>query len=299
MRTLCLLFALCLFAVGCKTEGKAGPVAVGMIKPAALKTPVYGVPITPAGSDVVLIPFSVDLDRSKVAWDKAAPASAARSMETVSFLSRAPVTGTAGAVNWNNAILFDRATGESRLLLDRRAVVTRFYYPQPAPPQDVRLSDCGKAFPPLRAESISKIPYLKRLFTNASYEVPRLPPSMPSWPETLMLFGIADADTNGDGFIDAEDASAAYSCDLSAQTLTLTRLTPADEQFQSAAVEPGGMWIYLVTTANPTGTFGTENDGERDEVRYYALDASAPVKAAAMLPADLRERALKIVTHGN
>ena len=269
--------------IGCQSDREAGPPVEGMVRAEALKTPVYGEPITPAGSEVVWVPFSVDLDRSKVERLKSVPtrvpylqrtfaASPAASMafRDSSTFESATVTGLVGDVDWNNVILFDRGTGTSRLLLVRRGVVTRFYYPRSTP-----------------------WPAGGRVFTNGR---PEVPPPPPQWPEKLVLLGIADKDTNGDGFIDAADASAAYSCDPSGQNLT--RLTPADEQFQSAEVEPGGKWVYLATTANPTGTFGTDKDGEKDEVRYYAVDASNPAKAAAMLPADVRAAALKIVTQG-
>ena len=268
------MIGLCL--VGCKSEGTAGPPVEGVVKAEALKTPVYGEPITPAGSEVVLIPFSVDVDRSKVERRKSVPtrvpylqrtvaASPAASMafQDRSMMEAATVTGLVGDVDWNNVILFDRAAGTSRLLLDRRAVLTKLYYPRPAP----------------RAQSDEAQRYIA---------------AMPPWPEKVMLLGIADADTNGDGFIDAADAAAAYSCDLAGRNQA--RLTPADEQFVALDLQPEGKWIYLTTRADADrdGTF----DGPADEVRYYAVDASNPSTAAAMVPADARAAALRIVTRG-
>ena len=88
----------------------------------------------------------------------------------------------------SNVVFVHRATGKASVLLDRRAVITQLYYP-----------------------------YEEALKSDRSAKMPK-----------VLLLGLVDADTNGDGRMNEDDAVTGYLADLAGQHLT--PITPPGTQ---------------------------------------------------------------------
>lgn len=297
---LLLTLALLLPACSSTRDKRIALPADGAVPAQVLGTPRFAEPIFPADSPVIIIPFGVEVDAVKlkrhVATTRVETPGAgdtSRQME-IARAQMAPVAagtqaGTAGGVEvssayappstfpaynwmtWNNVVLFNADTGESRLLLGRRAVITRFIYPQPAP----KVWQDGEWV----AAGASRSPYV--------------PDAGPEWPRDLILLGVATRDTNRDGIIDADDAAAAYVASLTGGPESLTRVTPEGVAWLDMlhpADEPN---IYLIAAddADRDGYFG----GEADERYFYAVTQNAPFTSTPMTPTGLRRQAIEIV----
>ena len=303
-RSMLILLALCL-ATGCGGGERDRRVAVpadGDLPARVLGTPRFAQPIFPADSPVVIIPFGVEVDAARLQRHVAATRvespgggetaraermHAMRVAESEAALSMAGVEGAAVAggvaapasstwpgyewMTWNNVLLFNADTGESRLLLGRRAVITRFIYPQAAP----------------------RVWHEGRWVEAGGAESPYPPSQTPVWPRDLLLLGVATRDTNRDGIIDADDAAAGYAASLEGGAQTLTRVTPEGLAWLEVLHPADEPRLYLVAADDADGdlSFGSEGD----ERYYFAVDKSPPFTSTPMTPGDLRQRAMEIV----
>ena len=181
---------------------------------------------------------------------------------------------------WNNLVIFDAETGQSRLLLDRRALIARIKYPRPL--QTVTIPPDAMRFLP--AEELIRM--LQAI-------------EGPQWPDGIMLLGLIDEDTNGDDILGAGDAIVAYSTRVG--DWQLTRLTPEGHSWEHEFEDLAAQRVTLVTIhdRNDDGQFQVYAlNGEGyvpDERRYLLVDLSNPVAAVQMISEDVRQRTLQLL----
>lgn len=159
----------------------------------------------------------------------------------------------ADAGNWNNVVFYDTAGGGTHLLLDRRAVITEAFLPR-APKKGDR---------------------------------PDAPGPRP------MLFALAEADTNGDKFINREDAVVLFLSTPDGRSLT--PLTPAGMRYAEHTLDPARAALYARVVRD---TNGDRRFGSGDETIFLRVDLNNPGQGQPILPTDLAGRASALVTGG-
>lgn len=117
-------------------------------------------------------------------------------------------------------------------------------------------------------------------------------PSRPKGHEEskYLFFGIADQDTNGDGYLNGDDAVILYLCDLSGGGLT--RLTPQGTQLADIQID-GNDTAYARILRKPPGTKEFGPDAQSLVLR---IDLHQPGEGTPIPDEELREKALSIVT---
>jgi hypothetical protein len=222
----------------------------GGAKPPAAR-PVFGEPILLGSSPYALVPFWMYTPQVQGKFDSFSISGGFSGGYSSGFASAStsltPVlSGYVGSpsLHWNNLAFCERASGKCRLLLDRRAVICRAYFPDPAA----------------------------------------------SGPPRPLLFGIAENDTNGDGFINAEDAVLLYAAD--ANGMNLTPLTPPETQLAGIVAEPGGEAIYVRALRSSSKD---HRFGEGDEVILLHIDLRRPFESKPVLDDETRRRAEAII----
>ena len=164
--------------------------------------PTLGHPAVLDDNGLVVIPFALespDAGRDKLSFSPNISSGSYFSVSSSSsglgsFAGKPAGDAFSLNVEWHNVFFVDESTGETRLLLDRRAVICDFIRP-------------GYRVPPTDPADAAAQP------TKADY----------------FLVGLAEADTNGDRLINGADAVVLHHCDLAGRKLT--PLTPAGAQF--------------------------------------------------------------------
>ena len=222
---------------------------------------VFGQPIVLDGWDYVFVPYSVV---RREAGMKFYPESFLGSfVYSSSFVGGAgislggggPYRGT-GATHLNNLALYDKRSGESRLLLGERLVIVKMYFPGAAP------AEPGKPAPP---------------------------PPPPDVPPHLLL-ACARADTNGDRVINGEDATVLYHVALPGGSMT--PLTPDGTRFDDFEADEGGRVLYVRSVLDSDGD---RRFTPSDEAVIARVDAASPAPGTPLVPDDLRSRAFAII----
>ena len=119
-------------------------------------------------------------------------------------------------------------------------------------------------------------------------------PSQPKKPGNApkyLLFAIADEDTNGDGYINCDDAVVLYLSDLSGKSLT--RLTPVDTQLVGIELVDSDDAAYARIRRKPPGAKGFRPD---DESLILRVDLHHPAEGTPIPDEQLRSRAMSILT---
>lgn len=229
--------------------------------------PVFGEAIVLQDSDFILIPFWTQTnERQQKQMDLSPPAPSERPLEFALPGSIGADTilkgsfgqfGMAQSVHWNNVATFQRSTGASRLVLNRAAVITSAYLPTNvvAPPVDA-------AHPPEAKK-----------------------PASPK----ILLFAVAEHDTNGDGYINSEDAVVLFSCDFSGDNLV--RLTP--EGTQLTGIIPDGEEAICARVLYDSN--GDRHFTSDDQAMLYHIDLRHPAEGKPMISEEVRKGAEGIV----
>jgi len=94
--------------------------------------PVYGAPISLPGSQTLLIPLGIDSYDAvnRVSFGLSSGFVSGGSSMSGGWFSTSGPDFDSGNIHWNNVVFYDTKTGESHLLLDRRAVICRYIAPQ-------------------------------------------------------------------------------------------------------------------------------------------------------------------------
>ena len=213
--------------------------------------PAFGSAIAPRNSEVVLIPFGVDSNESlnRLSYGGISSgfvSSAYSSVDSYSYSASGDFFDT-GQIHWNNVVFYNKKTGQSHLLLDRRAVIGRYMAP----------------------------------YDPDNKEVQR---------PQYFLFAIADADTNGDGLINENDALSLYVSDASGQGLT--RVTPPMTHFEGVVTDPDDHTLYVQIRLDAKGYHNFTAD---DPTTFLHVDPLHPAEGTPVFANDLRQRAFRIV----
>ena len=277
------LAALLGFTAGCSPPKDPGPDVVapigGSLPATAVRQVEFEPPMPLRGGRYWLVPVAVQVDREaaerigKLAERSRQPAG--DMMESAAYSVYRP------SRVWSNLVVFDAQTGQSRLLLRERALITRLKYPQPL---------TSVTIPPEVMQHIPAEQLMEML--------PRL--EAPQWPDDLMLVGVIEQDTNQDGVLGADDAVVAYSTRVG--DWQLTRLTPEGHSWQNDIEDLPNQRLTLTTIVDrdADGDFelwGPGGKGSRvqDEHRYFLVDLSNAVSAAPMVSEQVRDQTLELL----
>jgi hypothetical protein len=278
-------FIVAIAATGCATSDETPPEVIvpagGELPAAAVRQVEFEQPILLRGGRYSLIPVAVRVDRATaeaIGARRDVAGAAADDVEREMASRSARVIH--GRTAWNNLVIFDAETGQSRLLLDHRALIARIKYPRPL--QAVTIPPDAMRFLP--AEELIRM--LQAI-------------EGPQWPDGVMLLGIIEEDTNGDGVLGAGDAIVAYSTRVG--DWQLTRLTPEGHSWEREYEDLAAQRLTLVTIhdRNKDGQFqlyAVNDEGYvPDERRYLLIDLSNPVAAAPMISEEVRQRAVQLL----
>lgn len=240
---------------GCATtpEGLPAPSAAGRAggstDPARIAkeigSGVFGAPLVLDGTHLVLVPFSVVRPESKskgyadfLSGLSLSSSSSSGASYSVSGSKSGFYRQTSGA-HWNNVLLYDKRTGDARLLLDRRAVVVQAFFPKPT--------------------------------------APGVPQASPHPVPPHLLLAVAEADTSGDRYINGDDVTVLHHVNLA--DLSLTPLTPADARFSDFTPDEGARVLYVrsVTDGNADRQFTADDDAVIARVDLTSPAPGTPV----------------------
>jgi len=178
------------------------------------KVVTIGAPLVIKGSDYVMVPIGQALvPRSQLKEDvlRSFYSSGISSFSNSNYESNYYRYGL-GSGDYNN-ILFTRKDGSAaHLLLDRKAAITDLYYP---------------------------------------HETTRTNRPAEQAPVQYLLFGIVDADYNGDGFLTTKDAVMAYVSDLDGKNLKA--ISPPNTQLLSWHFDAENGVAYVAFVADTNG----------------------------------------------
>ncbi len=246
-----------LFALGQPGCGNVQPegLRVSADPQKSVAYPVFGNPIVIEGSGFVAIPFSLQLEniqrkqilQSSFGFSSGQYYSVAFSPDTS---MREAFGSYSGAQNphWNNLAFCEKDSGKVHLLLDRRAVICRAYFPN------------GKA----------------PVGQTAHY----------------LLFGIAEADTNRDGYINEYDAVVLYRADLDGRNLK--QLTPENTSLKSVIQDGGPNDLYVRIVPDTNGNHMFDEPADQAVLLRINLESLA---TTTVISDDVRRRAQSIVEH--
>lgn len=240
-------------------EGKDAAEAARLAK--GVGSGVFGTPFVLHGTELVLVPYSVVRPQEKSKFF--ANLSDALSFSSGSWSGGSyAFSGTASGLyqqtsgtHWNNLLVYDKRTGDTRLLLDRRAVIVQALFSNPA---DARGDDKSQQPPP--------------------------PP-----PPQHALLAIAESDTNGDRYINGEDATVLYHVAL--PTLSLTPISPTGGQFDDITPDFGGRVLYVRSRVD---TNGDRKFTSIDDAVIARVDLTSP-GFTPIIPDELRKRAFSVI----
>ena len=220
---------------------------------------VFGEPFVLHGTELVLVPYSVVRPEEKSKFfvnlsDALSFSSGSWSGGSFSFSAGGGgfYRQTSGT-HWNNLLAYDKRTGDTRLLLDRRAVI------------------------------------VQALFSNAAEEGRRDASKAPPPPPQHALLAIAETDTNGDRYINGEDATVLFHVSL--PELSLTPISPAGGQFDDITPDFGGRVLYV---RSRTDTNGDRKFTSTDDAVIARVDLASP-GFTPIIPEHLRRRAFSVI----
>lgn len=179
-------------------------------------TGVFGEPIVLAGWDLVLVPYSIVRRDSGMKFSD----SFLGSMSFSSFsgggsysLSESGSYRSTSRAHWNNLLVYEKQSGDARLLLDERVVIVQAFFPNARP----------------------------------NPNQPKPPPPLPPH----VLLACAWSDTNGDRVINSEDATVLYH--MSLVDRSLTPLTPEGGRFDDLTLDEDGRTLYARSVIDSDG----------------------------------------------
>jgi hypothetical protein len=168
-----------------------------------------------------------------------------------------------------NMIFYNKTSGESNILLNRKALISQFEYL------------LGKKEP--EKSSNQNVP-TNQPKQNPSKKVSRKPQNQ------LLLFHIIDSDTNADGKLDGADAIIGYLSNLAGKSLQA--ITPPNTQLVSWIFDEksGGMFITIRKDSNGDRKF-TEKDG----IDFVRVNVSKPSVGKEIINVKTRQELQKIL----
>lgn len=242
----CLTLLLCVaFAcfTGCGTTNREHVASDVTSDRAAYGRPTVGMPIILPQSHHALVPFTLERALRPFEFNSDYGVSSSYVPESLAgprlFYFR-PQT-----VLWHNLIFQDQRSGETRLLLDRKAIITQF----------------TPVMEPLKQGEEPKAAH-------------------------LLLYGIADNDTDGDGIIHRDDAVVAYVSGIDGGDFR--RATPEGTQLWNVAYDFEDRVIYFiaVSDSNSDRRFTME-----DRAQLYRLGFDEPGPAVQVVDDAVLDRA--------
>ncbi|MDB5356422.1 MAG: hypothetical protein JWN24_2875 [Phycisphaerales bacterium] len=159
---------------------------------------------------------------------------------------------SAGSIHWNNLVFCDKTSGACRLLLDHKAVICSAYLPAPSEVEQDKEKDKSQG-------------------------------------TRRMLLGIAEHDTNGDHYINGQDAVLLYAADPDGKSLT--RLTPEGTQVAGIVADGNdAIYVRVLRDSNADGRFTDE-----DEALILRVDLRHPTEGQPIPDEQIRRRAQAIL----
>jgi hypothetical protein len=107
------------------------------------------------------------------------------------------------------------------------------------------------------------------------------------WPKFLLV-GISDTDTNGDGWINDNDAVVAFVADMAGRGLT--QVTPTNSQIENFTIDRGREALYL--------TVRIDSDGNRrfdDDSVLLRVDLKKPGQGVRVISDETLRQALEVM----
>ncbi|MEG4310745.1 hypothetical protein QUB36_17590 [Microcoleus sp. AT8-B1] len=166
-----------------------------------------------------------------------------------------------------NMIFYNKTNGESNILLNRKALISKFEY--------------------LPGKKDIENPSDQNEQTNQPKQNPSKKVS--SKPQNqLLLFHIIDSDTNADGKLDDADAIVGYLSNLAGKSLQA--ITPPDTQLMS--------WVFDKKSGGIFVTIRKDSDGDRkftekDDIDFVRVNVSKPNVGKEIIDGKTRQKLQK------
>ncbi|MEG3925780.1 hypothetical protein [Microcoleus sp. D3_18a_C4] len=215
----------------------------------------YGDLIVDSESEYIMIPVILSSDEKESGRD---PIS--------SKLSLYGDSRGSGMIGYN-MIFYNKSSGQSNILLNRKALISKFEYLLP------------KKDPENPSNQNEQTNQLKQ---NPSKKVSSKPQNQ------LLLFHIIDSDTNTDGKLDDADAIVGYLSNLAGKSLQA--ITPPDTQLMS--------WVFDKKSDGIFVTIRKDSDGDRkftekDDIDFVRVNASQPKVGKEIIDGKTRQELQK------
>lgn len=168
-----------------------------------------------------------------------------------------------------NMIFYNKTNGESNILLNRKALISKFEY--------------------LLSKKDIENPSNQNEQTNQPKQNPSKKVS--SKPQNqLLLFHIIDSDTNADGKLDDADAIVGYLSNLAGKSLQA--ITPPDSQLMS--------WVFDKKSGGIFVTIRKDSDGDRkftekDDIDFVRVNVSKPNVGKEIIDGKTRQQLQKVI----
>ena len=168
-----------------------------------------------------------------------------------------------------NMIFYNKTNGQSNILLNRKALISKFEYL------------LGEKNPANLGNQNGQTNQPKQ---NRSNKVSSKPQNQ------LLLFHIIDSDTNADGKLDRSDAIVGYLSDLGGKSLQA--ITPPDTQLVSWVFDKksGGLFVTIRKDSDGDGKFT-----EKDNIDFVRVNVSKPNVGKEIIDGKTREELQKII----
>lgn len=168
-----------------------------------------------------------------------------------------------------NMIFYNKTNGQSNILLNRKALISKFEYL------------LGKQKPENPSNQNGQTSQPKQ---NPSKKVSSKPQNQ------LLLFHIIDSDTNADGKLDDADAIIGYLSNLAGKSLQA--ITPPNTQLRS--------WVFDEKSGGIFVTIRKDSDGDRkftekDDIDFVRINVSKPNVGKEIIDGKTREELQKII----
>lgn len=218
---------------------------------------VYGDLIVDNESEYIMIPVTLSGDRKQ------------SGVPNISLASGSYDEYRGRGIVGYNMIFYNKTSGESNILLNRKALISKFEYL------------LAKQEP----ENTSK--------GNVPTNQPKQNPSkkISSKPQNqLLLFHVIDSDTNADGKLDGADAIIGYLSNLAGKSLQA--ITPPDTQLVSWVFDEksGGMFITIRKDSD-----GDRKFTEKDAIDFVRVNISKPSVGKEIVNVKTRQELQKIL----
>ncbi|MEG3899637.1 MULTISPECIES: hypothetical protein [unclassified Microcoleus] len=181
------------------------------------------------------------------------------------FSGKSSGSGTIGY----NMIFYNKTNGKSNILLNRKALISKFEYLLGKKKPDNPSNQNGQTNQPKQ---------------NSSKKVSSKPQNQ------LLLFHIIDSDTNADGKLDDADAIVGYLSKLGGKSLQA--ITPPDTQLMS--------WVFDEKSGAIFITIRKDSDGDRkftekDDIDFVRVSVTKPNVGKEIIDGKNREELQKIM----